>query len=649
MFEGKIIQNLVGKMAYVKNLFDQNFIQYASYVIRDRAIPEITDGLKPVQRRIIHTLIKNDDGRFTKVANVVGKVMAYHPHGDASIYTALVNLANKNLFIDKQGNFGNLYTGDGASAPRYIECRLNPITKEILNTNPEITQYVDTYDSRDVEPVSFKAKLPLILIMGAEGIAVGMSTYILSHNIHEVIEAERKCLRGEKFQLFPDFPTGGLIDVSDYQDGLGKIITRAKMDTSDEKKIIITELPYGSTTESLCDSVEKAAKNGKVKISSIQDYTSDSVNIEIKLPRGVYSKDVVDALYAFTECEQTIYCNLLVIKDNMPVQMTCTQVIEYHSKQLVGILKEELEYEKRQLTEKLHLRTIERIFVEERIYKKIETQKTEEGVNKAVKDGFKPFLEELIRPITDDDVEHLLKIPIRRISLYDISKNKKEVQAINARIKEINRLLKHLVEYAISYLDGIETKLNSENSKRKTKITNINAVDVKAVVKRDIPLKYDEKSGNLGTEVSGGVELLKVTPYDKVLYVRKSGIYTVSESPKKIFVGPKLAYCGLADKESLSKVIFTIIYREPETQYAYIKRCKIAAFIMNRDYFLAPDGTEILHIDTRKDFTFQLDYVKKPKIKILTEKFKASKFEEKSLKAKGVRLSTREVQSLTAE
>lgn len=636
-------------MAYVKNLFDQNFIQYASYVIRDRAIPEITDGLKPVQRRIIHTLIKNDDGRFTKVANVVGKVMAYHPHGDASIYTALVNLANKNLFIDKQGNFGNLYTGDGASAPRYIECRLNPITKEILNTNPEITQYVDTYDSRDVEPVSFKAKLPLILIMGAEGIAVGMSTYILSHNIHEVIEAERKCLRGEKFQLFPDFPTGGLIDVSDYQDGLGKIITRAKMDTSDEKKIIITELPYGSTTESLCDSVEKAAKNGKVKISSIQDYTSDSVNIEIKLPRGVYSKDVVDALYAFTECEQTIYCNLLVIKDNMPVQMTCTQVIEYHSKQLVGILKEELEYEKRQLTEKLHLRTIERIFVEERIYKKIETQKTEEGVNKAVKDGFKPFLEELIRPITDEDVEHLLKIPIRRISLYDISKNKKEVQAINARIKEINRLLKHLVEYAISYLDGIETKLNSENSKRKTKITNINAVDVKAVVKRDIPLKYDEKSGNLGTEVSGGVELLKVTPYDKVLYVRKSGIYTVSESPKKIFVGPKLAYCGLADKESLSKVIFTIIYREPETQYAYIKRCKIAAFIMNRDYFLAPDGTEILHIDTRKDFTFQLDYVKKPKIKILTEKFKASKFEEKSLKAKGVRLSTREVQSLTAE
>ena len=275
------------KMAYVKNLFDQNFIQYASYVIRDRAIPEITDGLKPVQRRIIHTLIKTDDGRFTKVANVVGKVMAYHPHGDASIYTALVNLANKELFIDKQGNFGNMYTGDGASAPRYIECRLRSITKEILNTNPKITPYIDTYDGRDVEPVAFQAKLPLVLILGAEGIAVGMSTNILSHNIHEVIDAERKCLRGEKFQLYPDFPTGGLMDVSDYQDGLGKIITRAKMDTSDDKKIIITELPYGSTTESLCDSIEKAVKNGKIKATSIQDYTSDKVNIEIRLQRGV--------------------------------------------------------------------------------------------------------------------------------------------------------------------------------------------------------------------------------------------------------------------------------------------------------------------------------------------------------------------------
>ncbi|MCR5437104.1 MAG: DNA topoisomerase IV subunit A [Treponema sp.] len=634
-------------MAYVKNLFDSNFIQYASYVIRDRAIPEITDGFKPVQRRIIHTLIKNDDGRFVKVANVVGKVMAYHPHGDSSIYTALVNLANKDLFIDKQGNFGNMLTGDGASAGRYIECRLRSITKDVLNTNPKITPYVETYDSRDVEPVTFSAKLPLVLILGAEGIAVGMSTYILSHNIHEVIEAERKCLRGEKFQLFPDFPTGGLIDVSDYQDGLGKIITRAKMDTSDDKKIVITELPYGSTTESLCDSVEKAAKNGKVKISSIQDYTSDKVNIEIKLARGVYTKDVVDSLYAFTECEQTIYCNLLVIKDNMPVQMTCTQVIEYHSKQLTGILKKELELEKAELMDKLHLRTLERIFVEERIYKKIEQQKTEEGVVQAVKTGFVPFKAELIRAITDEDVDHLLKIPIRRISLYDMNKNKQEVEAINARIKEINKLLKNLVAYAISWLDGIEKKLNGEDLQRKTQITNINTVDVKSVTKRDTPLRYDEKSGYLGIEVPGGEEQFKVSQFDKILYVRKSGIFSVSECPKKLFTGPGLRYCGFADKESLSKVLFTVLYRDPQTQFVYIKRCKIAGYIMNRDYFFAPDGCEVLHIDTRKEFEFSLNYVKKPRLKVLTEKFKSQEYEEKSLKAKGVRVAAKEVQTIT--
>ena len=480
-------------MAYVKNLFDQNFIQYASYVIRDRAIPELVDGLKPVQRRILHTLLEIDDGRMHKVAGVVGDCMKIHPHGDASIGTALVNLANKELFIEKQGNFGNMYTGDSASAARYIECRLKPITKDIIH-NPKITQYVPSYDGRTKEPVVFRAKLPLVLILGAEGIAVGMSTQIMSHNVHEVIEAEKACLRGESFQLFPDFATGGLIDCSEYKDGLGKIVTRAKMDTSDDKKIVITELPYGSNTEALMDSIEKAARNGKVKIASINDYTSQSVNIEIKLPRGVYVKDVVDSLYAFTDCEKTIYCNLLVIKDNMPVQMTATQVIEYHSKQLVGVLKDELELERAELQDKLHLRTLERIFIEERIYKAIEQMKTEAAVNKAVRDGFVPFKAELLREITDEDIEHLLRIPIRRISLYDINKNRKEVEAINARLKEIAKLLKNLVAYAISWLEGIQKKLDSESIKRKTTLTNIRTVDVKSVVKRDTPLKYDEKN-----------------------------------------------------------------------------------------------------------------------------------------------------------
>ena len=635
-------------MAYVKNLFDSNFIQYASYVIRDRAIPEIIDGLKPVQRRILHTLLEKDDGRLTKVAKVCGDVATYHPHGDASIYSALVNLANKEIFIDKQGNYGNMYTGDGPAAPRYIECRLRPVTRDILY-NPKITQYVPSYDGRAKEPVCFRAKLPLVLIMGAEGIAVGMSTQILSQNVHEVIEAEKKCLRGEPFQLFPDFQTGGLIDCSEYKDGLGKIVTRARMDTSDEKRIVITELPYGCTTESLMDSIEKAARTGKVKIASINDFTSATVNVEIKLPRGVYVKDVVDSLYAFTDCEKTVYCNLLVIKDNMPVQMTVTEVIEYHSKQLLGILKEELEVERAELMEKLHLRTLERIFIEERIYKSIEQMKTEEAVNKAVKDGFVPFRAEILRDITNDDIDHLLKIPIRRISLYDMNKNRKEVQAINARLKEISHLLKHLVDYAITCLDGIEAKLNPATIKRRTELTNIRTVDVKTVVKRDTSLKYDEKNGYLGTAVSGGTELLKITPFDRILYVRKSGIYTVTEAPSKVFVGPEMRWCGFADKESLSKVLFTILYRDPQTQYVYIKRCKINAYIMNRDYFFAPDGMEVLHIDTRKNFSFALNYVPKPRVKILKESFKAQDYMEKGLKALGTRIVSKEVQSVTVE
>ena len=635
-------------MAYVKNLFDSNFIQYASYVIRDRAIPELVDGLKPVQRRILHTLLEADDGKFHKVANVVGQCMKYHPHGDASIYSALVVLANKDLLVDRQGNFGNLYTGDSASAARYIECRLRPIARDILY-NPKITDYVPSYDGRNKEPVMFRAKLPLVLILGAEGIAVGMSTKILPHNIREVIEAEKKCLRGEKFTLYPDFQTGGLIDVSDYQDGLGKIVTRAKMDLSDEKKITITELPFGSTTESLMDSIEKAAKNNKVRIASINDYTAETVNIEIKLPRGVYASDIVDALYAYTECEQTIYCNLLVIRDNMPVQITVTDVIKFHAKQLVGVLKDELTVERAEQFEKLHLRTLERIFIEERIYKNIEQMKTQEAVVDAVKKGFVPFKKELLRPITDEDVDHLLKIPIRRISLYDINKNRQEVEAAKNRIKEIEKLLKHLAAYAISWLDGLLAKLDGERTQRLTTIADIEKVDVKEIVKRDIPLKYDGTSGYLGTGVSGGIEALKITPYDRVLFVRRSGIFSVTDSPQKVFVGPGMFWCGLADKESLSKVLFTIIYRDPETKYVFVKRCRVEGYIMNRDYFFAPDGKEVLHVDTRKNFTFTLHYAKKARIKKLDESFKASAFPEKGLKAQGTRATSKEVESVDVE
>ena len=632
-------------MAFVKNLFDKNFIEYASYVIRDRAIPDLEDGLKPVQRRIMHTLFKIDDGRFHKVAGVVGECMKYHPHGDASIGGALVVLANKGIFIDRQGNFGNMYTGDEASAPRYIECRVNPLAKDFLY-NPNITEYVPSYDGRNEEPVVFRAKIPVALIIGAEGIAVGMSTKILPYNIREVLEAEKKALRGESFEIYPDVPTGGLIDVSGYNDGNGKLITRAKFDMSDEKKIVITELPVDSTSESLMNSIESAYKSGKLKISSIDDFTTDHCQIEIKLPRGVYAKDVEKALYAFTDCEKSISCQMLVIKDNMPVAMTATEIIKYYAKKLTQIVKDELEFERAKLTEELHARTLERIFIEERIYKKIEQMKTAEDVVAAVKNGFKPFKKELVREITDDDVDSLLKIPIRRISLFDINKNRDQVTAINARLKEIAKRLKHLTDCAIEYLDAMLAKFKPEDLERRTQIAKFTSVDAKAIVKRDIPLRYDGAKGYLGTSVFGGQELLKVTRFDRIFIMRKSGIYTVCDVPDRLFVDTGMWYCNYADKEIISNVLFTVIYRDMKTKQCYIKKCRIPSWIMNRDYMLAPEGTEVLHVDTREKFEFTLHYVKKPRIKIKEEVFNSADFEEKGHKANGVRLSTQETDSV---
>lgn len=636
-------------MAFVKNLFDKNFIEYASYVIRDRAIPDLEDGLKPVQRRILHTLFEVDDGYFQKVSFVVGRTMKYHPHGDASIYGALVNLANKEIFIEKQGNFGNKFTGDGASAGRYIECRIHPIAKDFLVTNKAITHYIPNYDGRGEEPEVYRAKIPLALIMGAEGIAVGMSTKILPYNLREVLEAEIKCLKGQDFQIYPDVSTGGLIDVTNYNDGNGKIITRAKLDTSDEKKIVITELPLDTNAKSLLDSIDSAYKAGKIKISSVDNFTTDHCCIEIKLPRGVYAKDVVPALYAYTDCEKTISCSMLVIKDNMPVNMTATEIIKYYAKKLVAIIKDELEFERGKLTDELHVRTLERIFIEERIYKKIEEQKTAEDVVKAVRKGFVPFKNELIRDITDDDIDHLLQIPIRRISLFDINKNREQVSAINLRLKEIAKRLKNLTACAVEYLNMmIEKFAKTGSSERQTEITTFSAVEVKKIVKRDIPLRYDDK-GYLGISVSGGTEIIKVTPFDRIFFVRRSGIYTVCDVPQKMFVDSGMWYCNYADKEIINNVLFTIFYRDPKTNFVYIKRCRVPSWIMNRDYMFAPDGMEVLHIDTRQKFKFTLNYVKKPRVSKLTEEFSVTDYLEKGLKAQGVRIANKEVDSISVE
>jgi topoisomerase-4 subunit A len=557
-----------------------------------------------------------------------------------------VVLANKELFIDKQGNFGNLFTGDQASAARYIECRATPLAKDVFY-NPKLTVMADSYDGRNKEPALFPAKIPVVLIIGAEGIAVGMSTKILPHNIIEVLEAEKAALEGKSFTLYPDFLTGGLVDVSDYKDGNGKVLVRARLDTSDPKRIVIRELPFGSTTESLINSIETAAKAGRIKIQSLNDFTTDHVEIEVKLARGVYSEETVDALFAFTECEQSISVNLLVIQDNFPVVTTVSAVIQYHAKELVKLLTRELEQEKKELQDRLHSKTLERLFIEKQLYKVIEKIKTAEAMEKAVMNGFEPFLKELgPRGLSSEDVEHLFKIPIRRLSLYDINKTKVEMQTIQARIKEINGYLKNIIVYAMGFLDNIiaKVKVNGEidRGERKTKVGKFDKVDVKEVVKKDQELKYDRTTGYLGTAVTGEL-IAAVSPFDRILTLRNNGTYTVADLPDKSFVGPAAWWIGVADKEALGAIVFTVFYKEAETGYPCIKRCIIEGWIMNKEYTLVPEGAQVLHIDTREKFSFTLRYTPKPRIKITKETFKVQDFQVKGLKAGGIKLATRAV------
>lgn len=628
-------------MAYVKKLFNENFLYYASYVIKDRAIPDLEDGLKPVQRRILHSLFEMDDGKFHKVANVVGHCMKYHPHGDASIGSALVVLANKGLFIDRQGNFGNIFTGDEASAPRYIECRASNLAKEVF-FNPKTTVYADSYDGRNKEPVHFPAKLPVILLMGTEGIAVGMSTKILPHNPIEVIKAEIACLQGKKFKIDPDFPTGGIIDLSEYDDGNGKVRVRAKLDTSDPKKILITEIPFSSTTESLIASIEAAVRSGQLKAASISDFTTDKVEIEVRLQRGVYTQEVVDALYAFTECEQSISCNCLVIQDQKPIITASSEIVRYHAGRLLSILRQELEIEKGELLDEIHARTLERIFIEERIYKRIETQRTQETVFQAVRDGLKPFAKEIGREVSRDDIERLLKIPIRRISLYDIEKAKEEMRRIAARLEEAEKHLKELVAYAVDFLRALAKKLEADWPRR-TKIESFSRVDVKEAARRDVALRYDAQTGYIGTAVSAGDKILEVSAFDKILVVRHNGMYTVVPVPEKLFVDQGLVWATVANKDEVSSTVLTIIYKAAETGFPYIKRCTIETWITGKDYSLVPEGAQMILFSTEKDFEFVLSYAKKPRTKKNEESFRTKNFQMKSIKAAGVRLAAREV------
>ncbi len=480
---------------------NRSFLDYASYVIRDRAIPNLADGLKPVQRRILWALHQKDDGRFIKVANVVGHAMQYHPHGDASIGDALVVLANKRYLIEGQGNFGNIFTGDLAAAPRYIECRLTELARNEV-FNDEITDFVPSYDGRNKEPVTLPTKLPLLLMLGTEGIAVGMASRILPHNFPELLEAQIAILKKQPFKCLPDFQTGGLMDARGYKDGTGEVKVRAKIKVKDESTVVIKEIPPTTTTDSLIGSIEDASRKGKLKVKSINDFTSEEVEIEVKAPSGLSAEQLVDALYAFTDCEVTIASRIVVIRNNRPVELTVSEVLRENTEQLVATLKRELELKESKLQDELHFRTLERIFIEERIYKRIEQCKTNEAVVAAVHEGFKPFRKQLVRELADSDVDRLLTVRIRRISLFDINKHREEMEAVKADLSETRKNLKNLTKYVIGHLEALLAKYGPVYP-RLTKSSRYDEVDAKEVAFKAFKVAYDRESGYVGHKVSG--------------------------------------------------------------------------------------------------------------------------------------------------
>ena len=621
---------------------DRGFLEYASYVIRDRAIPNLADGLKPVQRRILWALHDKDDGRFIKVANVVGHTMQYHPHGDASIGDALVVLANKRYLIEGQGNYGNIFTGDPAAAPRYIECRLTELARTEL-FNDQITDFVPSYDGRNREPVTLPCKLPLTLMLGAEGIAVGLSARILPHNFPELLEAQIAILKKQPFKCLPDFQTGGLMDARDYQDGKGTVKVRARIKAKDESTVLITEIPPSTTTDSLMASIEDAARKGKLKVKSINDFTSENVEIEIKCPSGVDAEKMVDALYAFTDCEVSIASRIIVIKDNRPVELTVSEVLRENTDQLVAILKRELELREKQLLDELHYRTLERIFIEERIYKGIEKCKTNEAVFAAVYDGFKPFKKELVREIVDADVDKLLQVRIRRISLFDINKHREEMEKTKAELDETRKNLKGLTKYVIGHLEALLEKYGKQYPRLTTKSARHEEVDAKAVAFKAFKVSYDRESGYVGYKVSGEEFKLECTKFDKILLVFRDGTYKVGELPEKLFVGPELIYCGLPERDK----IFTCAYTDRNA--SYLKRFTFGGTIMNKVYFCIPEKSRILYFAPDTPKTLYIRYKPAPHQKVSQQTCDPNDIEVKSPKTLGRQISIKDISSVTAE
>ena len=632
--------NQRGNDAYLRAMVDKNFLEYASYVIKDRAIPDVDDGLKPVQRRILWALKEIDDGRTHKAANVIGNVMHYHPHGDASIGDALVVLANKEYYIVKQGNYGNPITGSPAAASRYIECGLSKLGREVL-FNDDLTEFVDSYDGRSKEPVVLPVKIPSLLMLGSDGIAVGMATTILPHNFCELIQAQISILKNEPFAVYPDFRLGGLMDVSEYDDGNGKIILRAKIELDEKhKKLIIREIPAVCTSESLIASIEKAADKNKIKISSVKDYSSDEAEIEIIPTRGYDLEKTRQALYMYTDCSKSVSVNLTVIREGRPCVMTVSDVLRRNTDKLLYYLKRELEIALDRQAELFHAKTLAQIFFENRIYKRIEECETHELAIAEVHTGVAPFREMLRRDVTDEDVEKLLALPVRRIARFDIEKNQRELAEILEEMKQLRKKLAHLTDYAIDYLTALLEKYGPDFP-RHTEIEHLEKIDRSAAALNNIKIGWDRKNGYIGTAVKSD-DTVVCNEFDRLLCTRKDGTYKVIALPgDKAFID-KLYDFRRYDAET----VFGIIYREIKTGKYYGKRTSIGGYIMDKEYQLCPEGCKLELMTPRADAVYILTE-STVKGKNTTREINLMEFPLRSAKARGALVGSKNFVKVT--
>jgi len=580
----------------VTGMYRDWFLDYASYVILERAVPAIEDGFKPVQRRIMHSMKDLDDGRYNKVANVVGHTMQYHPHGDASIGDAMVQIGQKDLLIDTQGNWGNILTGDRAAASRYIEARLSKFALDVVY-NPKVTDWQASYDGRRKEPVNLPVKFPLLLAQGAEGIAVGLSTKVLPHNFLELIDASIKHLQGKRFQLFPDFPTGGLLDVSDYNDGLrgGKIRSRARILQQDKNTLVIREIPFSTTTTSLIESILKANDKGKIKIKKIEDNTAAEVEILVHIPPGISPDKTIDALYAFTACETSISPLACVIENNKPLFVGVSEMLRRSTDRTVQLLKSELEIQLDEFENQWHFASLERIFIENRIYRDIEEEETWEGVIRAIDDGLKPHIVHLKRAVVEEDIVRLTEIRIKRISKFDIDKAQQKIDALEDSIAEVKHHLNNLIVYAIDHFKRLK-KEYGEGKERKAEIRPFEDIEATKVIIRNTKLYVNREEGFVGTSLKRDEYVTDCSDIDDIIVFTQDGIMMVSKVDSKTFVGKGIIHVAVFKKKD-KRTIYNMIYRDGSKGAAYVKRFAVTSMTRDKEYDLTngAKGSKMLY------------------------------------------------------